>query len=257
VHAKVSLVRKKMEDGTIRNYAFLGTGNLNEKTAKIYSDQGLFTCHKKIGDELNDLFNYLYKRKDPRPFKHLLVSQFNIIDRFKALIDREIRHVKNGKSGRIVIKLNNLQESKMIEKLYEASQAGVKIEMIVRSVCCLIAGLPGISENITIRRIVDRFLEHSRIFWFQNDGKDEVFMGSADWMKRNLRSRIEVIYPVLDPMLKDQILQILNVQLQDNVKAVMLGQNNENLVIERKENEPNVRAQMATYDLVKKWEAAD
>jgi polyphosphate kinase len=254
VHAKVALVRKKMEDGATRNYAFLGTGNLNEKTAKIYSDQGLLTCHKKIGDELNDLFNYLYRRKDPKPFNHLLVSQFNIIDKFKGLIDREINHAKNGRSGRIVIKLNNLQEKEMIEKLYEASQAGVKIDMIVRSVCCIIPGLPGISENITITRIVDRFLEHSRMFLFENDGQEEVFMGSADWMKRNLRSRIEVIYPVYDPMLKDQIKEILNVQLNDNVKAVMLGQNNDNISIVSEDSEPVVRAQTDTYELVKKWE---
>lgn len=254
VHAKVALVRKKMPDGATRNYAFLGTGNLNEKTAKIYSDQGLLTCHKKIGDELNDLFNYLYRRKQPKPFNHLLVSQFNIIDKFKKLIDREIGHVKNGKAGRIVIKLNNLQEKEMIEKLYEASQAGVKVDMIVRSVCCIIPGLPGISENITIRRIVDRFLEHSRMFLFENDGNEEVFMGSADWMKRNLRSRIEVIYPVYDPMLKSQIKEILNVQLNDNVKAVLLGQNNDNLSIVREDSETDVRAQPDTYDLVKKWE---
>ncbi|MFY0653544.1 MAG: polyphosphate kinase 1 [Cyclobacteriaceae bacterium] len=257
VHAKVALVRKKMEDGSTINYSFLGTGNLNEQTAKIYSDQGLLTRHKKIGNELNDLFNYLYRRKPPRPFSHLLVSQFNVIDSLKRLINREIEHVRNGRSGRIVIKLNNLQERVMIEKLYEASQAGVKIEMIVRSVCCLIPGVEGFSENITIRRIVDRFLEHSRMFWFNNDGEDEVYMGSADWMKRNLRSRIEVIYPVYDPALKEQMKEILELQLADNVKAVMIGQNNDNLPILRKESEPAVRAQMATYDLVKKWEGVE
>lgn len=254
VHAKVALVRKKMEDGATRNYAFLGTGNLNEKTAKIYSDQGLLTCHKKIGDELNDLFNYLYRRKPPKPFKHLLVSQFNIMDRFKELVDREIDYAKNGRSGRIVIKLNNLQDREMVEKLYEASQAGVKVDMIVRSVCCIIPGLPGISDNIKITRIVDRFLEHSRMFLFENDGKEEVFMGSADWMKRNLRSRIEVIFPVYDAMLKAQIKEILNVQFKDNVKAVMLGQNNNNISIVREASETAIRAQMATYELVKKWE---
>ncbi|MEQ6118465.1 polyphosphate kinase 1 [Reichenbachiella sp. MALMAid0571] len=254
VHAKVALVRKKMEDGSIRNYSFLGTGNLNEDTARIYSDQGLLTCHKKIGEELNDLFNYLYRRKPPKPFKHLFVSQFNIIDNLKRLIDREISHVKKGKKGKIVIKLNNLQERVMIEKLYEASQAGVQIEMIVRSVCCLVPGVPGISENITVRRIVDRFLEHSRMFLFHNNGAEEVFMGSADWMKRNLRSRIEVIFPVYNKDLKRQIKDLLEVQFADNVKAVMIGQNNDNIPIPISEEEPRVQAQLASYDLVKAWE---
>jgi len=254
VHAKVALVRKKMEDGSIRNYSFLGTGNLNEDTARIYSDQGLLTCHRKIGEELNDLFNYLYRRKPPKPFKHLFVSQFNIIDNLKRLIDREISHVKKGKKGKIVIKLNNLQERVMIEKLYEASQAGVQIEMIVRSVCCLVPGLPGISDNITVRRIVDRFLEHSRMFLFHNNGAEEVFMGSADWMKRNLRSRIEVIFPVYNQDLKHQIKDLLNVQFADNVKAVMIGQHNDNIPIQASEEEPAVQAQLASYDLVKAWE---
>lgn len=254
VHAKVALVRKKMEDGSTRNYSFLGTGNLNERTAKTYSDQGLLTCHKKIGEELNDLFNYLYRRKAPKPFKHLFVSQFNIIDNLKRLIDREIRHVQEGKTGRIVIKLNNLQERVMIEKLYEASQAGVKIEMIVRSVCCLVPGVKGVSENITVRRIVGRFLEHSRMFLFHNNGSEEIFMGSADWMKRNLRSRIEVIFPVYSKNLKDQIKEMLNLQLADNTKAVMIGQHNDNITIERKPNEPEVHSQMASFELVKKWE---
>ncbi len=254
VHAKVALVRKKMEDGSTRNYSFLGTGNLNENTARIYSDQGLLTCHKRIGDELNDLFNYLYRRKPPKPFKHLFVSQFNIIDNLKRLIDREIEHVRQGKAGRIVIKLNNLQERTMIEKLYEASRAGVKIEMIVRSVCCLVPGVKGLSENITVRRIVDRFLEHSRIFLFHNDGREEIYMGSADWMKRNLRSRIEVIFPVYDGRLIQQLKEILEVQLADNTKAVMVGQNNDNIVIKRASNEPKIQSQLATYDLVKQWE---
>ena len=254
VHAKVALVRKKMEDGKIRNYSFLGTGNLNETTAKIYSDQGLLTCDKKIGDELNDLFNYLYRRKPPKPFKHLLVSQFNIIDNIKRLIDREIEHVQNGIPGHIIIKLNNLQERDVIEKLYEASQAGVKIEMIVRSVCCLIPGVRGMSENITIRRIVGRFLEHSRMFYFHNNGGEEIYMGSADWMKRNLRSRIEVLFPVNDPELRSQIKEILLLQLSDNTKAVMIGQNNDNIRVTRKKGEPKINAQMATFDLVKKWE---
>lgn len=254
VHAKVALVRKKMEDGSIRNYSFLGTGNLNEDTALIYSDQGLLTCHKKIGEELNDLFNYLYRRKQPKPFKHLFVSQFNIIDNLKRLVDREISHVKKGRQGKIVIKLNNLQERVMIEKLYEASQAGVKVEMIVRSVCCLVPGVPGVSDNITVRRIVDRFLEHSRMFLFHNNGADEVFMGSADWMKRNLRSRIEVIFPVYNQDLKRQIKDLLDVQFADNVKAVMVGQNNNNILIQPSEDEPKVQAQLASYELVKTWE---
>ncbi|UXP33456.1 polyphosphate kinase 1 [Reichenbachiella agarivorans] len=254
VHAKVALVKKKTEHGTIKNYCFFGTGNLNEKTASMYGDHGLLTCDQSMGEELDDLFKYLIKRKEPAEFKNLLVSQFNIIDGFTKLIDREIENVKNGKKGHIIIKLNNLEEKGMIDKLYNASRAGVKIEMIIRSICCLVPGVPGMSENITIRRIVGRFLEHSRIIWFHNDGEDELYMGSADWMKRNLRSRIEVKFPVKDPELKSQVRELLKIQLKDNTKAVMLDQQINNIPIVKKVGQRLYNAQLDTYEIIKRWE---
>ncbi|MEP2025304.1 MAG: polyphosphate kinase 1 [Reichenbachiella sp.] len=254
VHAKVALVKKKTDEGTNKIYCFFGTGNLNEKTASIYCDHGLLTGHDKMGEELDELFKYLYKRKQPKPFKHLLVSQFNIVEAFNQLIQREINHVKNGKEGRIIIKLNNIEERGMIDKLYEASRAGVKIEMIVRSICCLIPGVPEMSENITVRRIVGRYLEHARVFWFNNNGKDELFMGSADWMKRNLKSRVEVTFPIYNVELKQEVKEILNLQLQDNTKAVMLDQKQNNIRVERKKGEKLYHAQVDTYQMVKKWE---
>lgn len=254
VHAKVALVKKRMESGKIKNYCFFATGNLNEKTAPIYADYGLLTCHAGMGLELNRLFEYLLKNKDPRPFKHLLVSQFNMVDRYFQLIDREIKHVKMGLEGRIIIKLNNLEERGMIDKLYEASQAGVKIELIVRSICCLVPGVKGMSEHIKVRRIVGRFLEHARVFWFSNNGKDELYMGSADWMRRNLYSRIEVSFPILNEELKTQIKEILMLQLQDNTKAVFLDADQNNNSVSIKKGEKLYNAQLDSYYLVKRWE---
>ena len=254
VHAKVALVKKKTDDGSNKIYCFFGTGNLNEKTASIYCDHGMLTCHTKLGEELDELFKYLYKRKQPKPFKHLLVSQFNIVDAFQSLIQREMDHVKNGREGKIIIKLNNIEERGMIDKLYEASRAGVKIEMIVRSICCIIPGVEDMSENITVRRIVGRYLEHARVFWFNNNGSDQLFMGSADWMKRNLKSRVEVTFPVYDPAVKQEVMEILNLQLQDNTKAVMLDQKQDNIRIVRVKGQKLYNAQEDTYQMVKKWE---
>lgn len=254
VHAKVALVKKKTETGIIKNYCFFGTGNLNEKTASIYADHGLLTCDQDMGEELDDLFKFLYRRKEPGKFNSLLVSQFNIIDGFVDRIDREIENAQKGKEAHIIIKLNNLEERGMIDKLYEASRAGVKIDMIIRSVCCLVPGVPGMSENIKIRRIVGRFLEHSRIVWFHNGGKDELFMGSADWMKRNLKGRIEVKFPIKNKLLKNQVVELLKVQLKDNTKAVMLDSEINNIPIKVKKGQRLYNAQLDTYEIIKRWE---
>lgn len=253
VHAKVALVKRKTETGESKNYSFFGTGNLNEQTATLYADHGLLTSHKHMGEELDDLFKYLYKRKPPKSFKHLLVSQFNIIDGFFGLIDREIKHAKAGKKGHIIVKLNNVEERGMIDKLYEASRAGVKIEMIVRSICCVIPGIKGMSENITVRRIVGRYLEHARIICFHNNGKEDLYMGSADWMKRNLKGRIEVNFPIFDPELKVQLQELLKLQLQDNTKAVELDERQNNIWVEPKKGEKLYEAQLDSYHLIKKW----
>ncbi len=249
VHAKVALVTKQTNEGTV-NYGFFGTGNLNEKTARIYVDHGLLTSNPLMTDELANVFQYLDTKAAQPPFSYLLVSQFNIMDGFKALIHQEIENKKAGKPAGIIIKLNNIEEPSMIEKLYQASAAGVPIDMIVRSICCLIPN-KSFSKNIKIRRIVDRYLEHARIFIFHNNGQPLVYMGSADWMTRNLRRRIEVVFPVLDREISQEIIDIVNLQLQDNEKAVLLSDQLVNIPLERQEKDPAVQAQMATYEYLK------
>ncbi len=250
VHAKVAIVKKKLEDGSKHNYCFLGTGNLNEKTAKTYSDFALLSSRKELGEELDSVFKYLYKQKEPKNLKHILVSQFNMVDELTVLIDQEIANANAGKEARIIIKLNNLQEKTMIDKLYEASCAGVKIDMIIRSICCLVPGIKGLSDNITIRRIVDRYLEHTRIFMFHNGGKEKIYMGSADWMNRNLRNRVEVTFPIYDEQLKTRVKKALELQLTDNTKAVLLDERMRNIEVPFDAKHP-VRAQMDTYEYIK------
>ncbi len=233
VHAKIALVKRQV--GSIeKTYSFLGTGNFNEVTAGIYADHGLMTCHEEMNAEIDTVFTYLYKREAPTGFKHILVSQFNIINRFTEMIDREIRHAKEGKEARVIIKVNNLENRVMIDKLYEANEAGVKIDLIARSICCLVPGVIGLSENIRTIRIVDSYLEHARVWVFHNDGANEVYMGSADWMNRNLLSRIEVIYPLYDSEIKNEMLQILNFQINDNTKACLIDEDGANIPITRK-----------------------
>jgi len=251
VHAKMALAIRETEEGK-RGFAFLGTGNFNEKTASIYTDHGLMTCNAEIAKEMNKVFMFLYKRKPVEDLKHLLVSQFNIVDRFCELIDREIKHVQAGKEGHIIIKLNNLEEKGMIDKLYEASKAGVKVELIVRGICRLIPGVAEMSENITVRRLVGRYLEHARIFVFNNLGDQEIFMGSADWMGRNLYKRIEVIFPIYDEEAKEEILKLLELQLADNVHARLLDQSYNNVALPSNEHE--VRAQSDFYKWLKSRE---
>ncbi len=225
VHAKIALVRR-FEDGNMNNYSLLATGNFNEATGRFYTDHVFFTSQKEFSDDLQRLFIYLQSRLQPEEFgkinfKHLLVSQFNMVKRFIKMIDREIEYAEKGLPAHIVIKVNNLQEREMIEKLYEASRAGVKIDLIVRSICCVAPGVKGQSENITIRRIIDRYLEHARVFVFHNNGKPEYYMGSADWMSRNLFSRIEVVFPLYNEKLKEEIKDIIRLQLSDTKKAVL------------------------------------
>jgi polyphosphate kinase len=223
VHAKTALITRVKDDVT-KTYGFYGTGNFNERTAGIYSDIGLLTSNPVMNEELKDVFLYLYTGKEPAPFNHLLVSQFNIIEGFKELISNEIRIAKNGGEGKITIKLNNLEDSEMIDALYEASNAGVKIEMIVRSICRLRPGVPGLSENISLTRVIGRYLEHSRIFIFNNDGDPKIFLGSSDWMERNLRSRVEVVFPVYDAACKAEIFDFINLQLAPYRKTSVLDQ---------------------------------
>jgi polyphosphate kinase len=254
VHAKVALVKRTVNDRT-KYYGLLATGNFNENTAAFYTDHILMTANKDILREIELLFIFLAKREKPKSpelikFEHLLVAQFNLQDRFFKMIDREITNAKNGQPASIIIKLNNLEEPKLITKLYDASQAGVKVQLIVRSICRLIPGVKGMSENITIKRIVDRYLEHGRVFIFNNNSKPEVYMGSADWMNRNIYRRIEVCFPVYDEQIKAEITDIINLQLADNVQAVMLNENIENVPV--KTTKPGIRSQYEVYKYLRK-----
>ncbi len=255
VHAKVALV-KRQEQKEIKYYSFMATGNFNESTGRFYTDHVLFTSNPVFGEELEILFRYLQSRTlvtayDKLAFKHLLVSQFNMTRRFSKLIDREIKHAKKGRPSGIIIKLNNLQEREIIEKLYEASEAGVKVQLLVRSICCLAPGVEAQSKNITVHRIVDRYLEHARIFYFHNYGQAVCYMGSADWMNRNLHSRIEVCFPVYNDALRNQLHDILQLQLKDNCKAVLINTELNNERIEAP-GSPRLEAQQAIYEYVKR-----
>lgn len=233
VHAKLALVKRRKEGHEI-HFGMLSTGNFNEVTAKYYTDHTLITSHKPMMREVEKLFDILRRQKSSLVgteinFKHLLVGQFNLQDRFIQLIDHEIINAKERKPASITIKLNNIEDRVLIRKLYEASNANVKISLIVRSVCCIAPGVPGMSENITVRRIVDRYLEHGRVFIFNNDNNPLFFLGSADWMNRNIYRRVEVCFPVYDERLKSEILQIIALQLKDNVKAVGIDSKGNNV----------------------------
>lgn len=249
VHAKTALV-KRQRGWKSQYYGLLATGNFNESTARFYTDHVLLTSHAGLTQDLDLLFAYLQNRDQPADyqyilFQHLLVSQFNLMPRFLALIDREIANQRAGLPAGITIKLNNLQEKTMIDKLYEASRAGVRIELIVRAICTLVPGVPGQSETITVRRIVDRYLEHGRIFVFHNNGQPETYLGSADWMNRNLHRRIEVCFPVYDPALQEQLRQFLDRQLADNTQATELNADHSWEPVMAKK--PPIRSQQAIY----------
>jgi polyphosphate kinase len=248
VHAKIALVKRR-ENGRSRSYGLLATGNFNESTARFYTDHILITANPTLLQELELLLLFLRNRQTPKKFpqlqfSNLLVAQFGLQEKFLSLIDREIQHAAEGRPAGIIIKLNNLEEEKMIHKLYAASQAGVKVQLIIRGICCLVPGIQGLSENISIRRIVDRYLEHGRIFIFENGGSEEMYMGSADWMNRNLYRRIEVCFPVVDADIRSEVKQLIMLQLKDNVKAVMLNENLENVPLSPGTDEP-VRSQLA------------
>ncbi len=219
IHCKVALVVRK-EGKSIRRYVHIGSGNYNATTAQQYTDVGLFTCDEEIGEDATDLFNFLTGYSTKKDYKRLLVAPVNLRPRFEALIQREIEHQRKGRQGRIVFKMNALVDPGIIRALYRASQAGVSVDLLVRGVCCLIPGIPGISENISVRSLVGRFLEHSRLYAFHNGGKDELYMGSADLMPRNLDRRVEVLVPLLSPALIQRVREeIFGTYLADNVKT--------------------------------------
>lgn len=220
-HSKITLVVRREEDG-IRRYVHLGTGNYNDSTAKLYTDIGLLTCSAPIGEDATAVFNMLSGYSEPEGWNKLSLAPLWLKDRFLSLIGRETEHARNGGEGRIIAKMNSLCDRDVIVALYEASAAGVQIDLVVRGICCLKVGIPGVSENIRVRSIVGNFLEHSRIFYFYNNGQEEVFCASADWMPRNLEKRVEIMFPIEREELKEEVIHILDIELKDNVKAHVL-----------------------------------
>lgn len=251
VHAKVAVIlRKDTEDGCKRrDFAYLSTGNFNEKTARIYSDMALLTSNAELITDINKVFAVLEGKLAGPTFHHLLVARFNMVPELTRMIHREIEHVKAGRKGRIVLKMNGLHDQNMINELYNASENGVEIDLIVRGICCLVPNRP-FSANIRVTRIVDMFLEHSRIWYFYNDGEEDLFLTSADWMRRNLNRRIETAFPILNAEIKQCIIDILKIQLQDNVKACLIDEHLHNN-FKRDDNPVKVRAQLAIYEYLK------
>ena len=246
VHSKLALFRR-IEQGEPQLYAYLGTGNFHEETAKIYSDFSLMTADHRLTSEVSNVFSFLENVIPPtQTFEHLMVGKFNLRSKFYELIDNEIAAAKAGKPASMTLKINSLEDKGIIQKLYEASNAGVKVTLIIRGICCLVPGIPDVSENIEIISIVDRFLEHARVFIFYNNGNEQVYLSSADWMERNLSYRIETAFPVYDPELKREILELIDLQLKDNVRARIIDKHNRN-EYRRTGNDIPVRAQLETY----------
>ncbi len=220
-HSKITLVVRKEEDG-LKRYVHLGTGNYNDTTAKIYSDIGFLTCAEPYGEDATAVFNMLSGYSEPAIWNKLSLAPLWLKDRFLYLIRREAEHAENGREARIIAKINSLCDPDIIEALYKASNAGVKIELIIRGICCLRTGIPGVSENITVRSIVGTYLEHARIFYFLNEGKEEFYCASSDWMPRNLERRVEILFPIETPALTEDLRHILQIQLSDNTKARLM-----------------------------------
>ncbi|HEU5358696.1 MAG TPA: RNA degradosome polyphosphate kinase, partial [Gemmatimonadales bacterium] len=221
-HAKAVLVIRREGDG-VRHYVHIGTGNYNPKTARLYTDFGLFSADPELAADLTDLFNVLTGFAQPAAYRKLIVAPRGMRERFLALIRREADHARAGRPARIVAKMNALVDPGIIAALYDASEAGAQVDLVVRGICCLRPGLPGVSERIRVVSVVGRFLEHSRAFLFHNDGQEEAYIGSADWMPRNLDRRIEAVVPVTDPTHRATIRHVLTLMLEDNRQAWDLG----------------------------------
>lgn len=250
VHAKVALVLRRRKDGkSKRSFAYISTGNFNEKTATVYADTALFTSNPEIVEDLHRLFLVLRKELTEPDFRHLLVARFNLLPRLQELLAYEKKEAEAGRPARIILKMNALQDTVMIDELYRASEAGVQIDLIVRGICCLIPGQP-YSRNIRITRIVDGFLEHARVWYFHHGGKRLVYLGSPDWMRRNLYRRIEAVTPILESRLKQEMFDMLDIQLRDNRKAVWVDERLCNIPKQEETSEP-VRAQYAFYTYLK------
>jgi len=248
VHAKLLLIRRHEIDEKNVYYAGISTGNFNETTAKIYADSTLFTANKEIASEVNSVFHLFDSKYSIPRFKHLVVAPFAMRNFFIRLINNEIRIAKKGREAWIILKLNSLADEKIVRKLYEASQSGVKIKLIIRGICVLIPGVPGLSDNIEAISIVDRYLEHSRVFVFCDGGDNKYFISSADWMVRNFDNRIETACPVYDKTLQQELMKMLQIQWSDNSKARYLGEKNTNEYRERETGELKIQSQLETYN---------
>jgi len=251
VHSKIALVRRIETEGP-HLYGYLSTGNFHEGTVKVYCDMGILTCDQRLVNEVARVFSFLETVKVPQQgFEHLLVGQFNLRTELEKLIDYEIAQAKKGKPARMILKMNSVQDKPIIEKLYQASQAGVEIKMIVRGICSVVPDVPGLSENIEAISIVDRFLEHARIFFFHHGGEERLFLSSADWMVRNLSYRVEVIFPVYDAAIRQEITDHLRIQLSDNVKARILDADLTNSY-RKTGSDLAIRSQLETYYYIKR-----
>ncbi|MCB9080367.1 MAG: polyphosphate kinase 1 [Lewinellaceae bacterium] len=251
VHSKVALIRRLEKEGP-QLYCYLGTGNFHEDTVKVYSDFGLFTADQRLCGEVARLFSFLETVKVPQlAFEHLLVGQFNLRSGLERLIQHEIDAAKAGRPARIILKLNSIQDRDMIELLYKASKAGVKIQLIVRGICCLVPGIEPHSTNIEAISIVDRYLEHARVFYFHHDGEERIYLSSADWMERNLSYRVETAFPIYDDLIKQEIMDYLQIQLNDNVKARVIDPGFKN-AYQKTDSDLAIRSQLETYYYVKR-----
>ena len=252
IHAKLLLITRK-EQGELVHYAHIGTGNFHEKNARIYTDFSLLTANPSICNEVRNVFGYIENPYRPVKFKHLIVSPRNSRQQLNRMIDNEISNAKQGKRASLTLKINNLVDKNLINRLYNASTSGVKIKMIIRGMCSLVPGVAGISENISVISIVDRFLEHPRVIIAHNNGDEKVYISSADWMTRNIDHRVEVATPIYDPRLKKRIIDIINIHFIDTVKARIIDKEMSNSYVSRG-NKKKVRSQIAIYDYLKKIE---
>lgn len=245
VHSKLGLITRN-ERGKLVNYAYLSTGNYNEETSKVYADHALFTSDKRLTKDVEQVFNFFIDKQTDKEFEHLLMAPLNMRQGFAKLVDQEIKNAKKGLPARVTLKMNALQDERMIKKLYAASQAGVKVQLLVRGICCLVPGVEGLSENIQVRSIVDRYLEHARVYIFHNNGEEKLYIASADWMTRNLNRRVEVAFPIYQEDLAQQIRTIIDLQLADDTKTRSV----DNSYI--KPHAPtHVRAQYAIYNYLR------
>ena len=248
VHSKICIIGR-IESQKIKRYGFVSTGNFNEATALLYTDFTLLTAHRGILRDFEKVFNFFEANFKQYNYKHIITSPNQTRSKLFKLINEEIIKSKNGEKACIKLKINSLSSHKLVDKLYEASRAGVKIQMIVRGVCCLIPGIEGMSENIEVISIIDRFLEHTRLFIFGIDDREKIYISSADWMTRNLENRVEVTCPIYDPRIKKQLNEVFDLCWSDNIKARWVNTQNENAY--RTNKERALRSQMAAFDLIR------